>query len=485
MNIMSITIILKLHSLKSVDNFGMRHELTIFVLVILLLSTISIIPFLIIKDDWIRLWIVNIPIQTAALFVNIFQLRNLFLTIEEMENGEKNTEENMSRNISLSISRNKKEINEMKFEQLKLIDILSNKTGINEFARFLIGEFSLEHLLFLIEVSQFRFHFSIEKKSLIEHRTTSKSHTLTPSAEENIQNNNDEDEKQLKEYQIDVDNDDNDDNDKYDYRFHLSSNIPICATIIDHPSEPIKQANTIRDKFIANPKSELGINISGSKRKQIMQIDFNSMSNMELKHVFDSCYNEVFRLIELDSFQRYIDMASTSKTVHKLLKKILKKKRKARNRAKSRERARSKRGKERERHHDKEKEKSRKGARDRISSASPSLKPIVAMQPMFKQISLSSAQKSASLCSFNIDDVSDMSDMEEENSVNPSMSKTPSPEIPHSKDFDEEQLADPFNNLYRSNSASTSQRNNTTMEHGVHKALHKVSKHSSCKCFGC
>merc|ERR1712079_638603 len=115
----------------------MRHELTVFVLVEVSCTMVVFLPFFIVKDDWIHLLMINIPIHFAALFLNLYPFRNLLHQITSTNTPIESTEATSS-------------------DQIKLIDILADSTGINEFARFLIGEFSLEHLPFLIEVSQFR-----------------------------------------------------------------------------------------------------------------------------------------------------------------------------------------------------------------------------------------------------------------------------------------------------------------------------------------
>ena len=491
LNFMSILIVLKLHSRKRLDNFGMRHELTIFVLLVMILTFISIIPFFVIQDNWIRLWIINLPIHFGTFFMNTYQLSNLLKQIIKTEEKE-NVQASISRNIRLSES--SKTINnnskEKSFDELKLIDILGDNLGINEFARWLIAELSLEHLLFLIEVAQYRLQFAIESKlipmnDISKHRTFSKSQTITPSIDIETTDVNEYGKQQLKDPSDDNKHNDNDnetDDDDREYRFQLSSSIPVCATIIDNSDDTIKQATAIRDKFIpvkdANGWREFSINISGSKRKHLLQIDFTKLSNVELKHVFDNAYHEVFTLLELDSFQRYIASAATSKSVQKLLKKITKKKRRQRQRAKSREKRQSK--KERQHRHSK-----KKGHRDRISSTSPSLRPVSAIKPlpMIKNISLGSEQKSLSL-SLNFEDMSDMSDMEEE-SVNPSLTKSSaSPGMPTTADVDEEQLSDPFNTLYHTHSISKSQTN-ATLEDNVHNVLHAASTKTflSCRCW--
>ena len=118
----------------------MRHELTVFVLVEVSCTMVVFLPFFIIHDDWIHLWMINIPIHFAALFLNLYPFRNLLhqITATKTQNSESASD----------------------IDAIKLIDVLADSTGINEFARFLIGEFSLEHLLFLIEVSQFRAEIS-------------------------------------------------------------------------------------------------------------------------------------------------------------------------------------------------------------------------------------------------------------------------------------------------------------------------------------
>ncbi len=182
MDLFSISIILKLHSRQSIDNFGMRHEFVLFVLII---TIISVIHFIIIKDKWIRLWIINLPIHLSTLFVNIFQL-NEQLSIQTTSKTNETNESNNNGEKSY-------------VDHIKLIDILGHSIGINEFARFLISELSLEHLLFLIKVSQFRSEFD---KEFIEEQ-------LDENIEQTRQN-------------------------QYEYRYKLSSKIPICATIIDY-----------------------------------------------------------------------------------------------------------------------------------------------------------------------------------------------------------------------------------------------------------
>ena len=448
MNVISIYLVLKLHSKSNVDNYGMRHELTIFVIICIILTTISMVLFFMFNDDWIRLWIINTPIAIATLFVNCFQFENLLNEIIKIENPD-TTPQTVSRQISLSISRNHQKV----YEPLKLIDILSDSAGINEFARFLIGEFSLEHLLFIIEVSQFRDQFGNEKKSLVKHRAISAS--ITPSAEAPVEYKYDDVDHNVNNLGINTDLENNteeveEEEDKYEYRYGLSSKIPLCATIIDCNGEPIKQAMEIRNKFIYI-KSEYGINLSGSKRKILLKTDFNKISTMELKHVFDAAYNEVFVLLELDSFQRYLETSSANK----LIKRISRKRKKRRQRAKSKERSKLKKEREKAKHRQNQ-------------SVSPGLKATQNIEmkpiPMKKKLSLSVSYEMSASENEN-DHIQDLSTSTSVRGI-----------------YNEEQLADPFNNLYPSDN-SVSKQENMTLERNVHNILHAASKH--CKWCNC
>jgi len=147
LNLLSLFLVIKLHLRDSVDNFGMRKELTAFALLTMITSAIGSSFFFLYEDHYIKLWNINIPIHFVALFINLYQFS--FLGKEIKNNGQENDNENIN-----------------KYENIKLIDILQHPAGVNEFARFLIGEFSLEHLLFLIEVSQYRQQF--EKPSTVQ-----------------------------------------------------------------------------------------------------------------------------------------------------------------------------------------------------------------------------------------------------------------------------------------------------------------------------
>merc|ERR1719393_597348 len=109
--------------------------------------------------------------------------------------------------------------------------------------------------------------------------------------------------------------------------------------MIDHHGDAVQQALLIRKRFIET-KAEFVINVSGQRRRQIMKTDFASLSAGELKHVFDGTYHAVYKMLQLDSFQRFL---STTSSADKLCKKILRKKRRKRRLHKTKERTMSKR----------------------------------------------------------------------------------------------------------------------------------------------
>jgi len=219
--------------------------------------------------------------------------------------------------------------------------------------------------------------------------------------------------------------------------FQLCATIPVCATLLDLKDEPVKQAMAIRDKFIPI-KAEFAINISGTKRTPLLDLDFTALDADDLQHAFDNAYREVFRLLELDSFKRYTDKSTMSRAAMKLLKRIAKKKRRRRQRSKTREARYVKR--------QKQKQVRKKRA---ASSGSPALRSIGAspsaeFKPLgedFKSISLSLEveNRAGRMDTLAISDT----DMEE----------TPDAPTPEAV-FNEDELADPFNTLFRFDSVA-------------------------------
>jgi len=240
---------------------------------------------------------------------------------------------------------------------------------------------------------------------------------------------------------------------EFEHRFKLSSKLPLCATIIDHLDDPTQQCIAIRRRFVES-NAEFAVNISGLRRRQLMELELDALSAAELKHVFDASYHAVYRMLQLDSFQRFL---STASSADKLCRRIArKKKRKKRRHTKSRERAR------------------RTLSSPRAKDSNVGLKPI----GMLQSSSLSVLEQNEHSHQISASASLELYESENELSVKsrtPSMSPSPSP---RSRTMDDHKMADPFHTLSESPSgdANDDVTPDLTMERSVHDVLHGAWK---------
>lgn len=193
--------------------------------------------------------------------------------------------------------------------KLSLTQTLQHQTGINLFAKWLVAEFNIESLLFLIEVCQFRMIL----RNYIEIYHPKYIFNDLP------------------------------------IHFNIASNIPISQTIsqyqLTHDYYDSKNniydykkiAHRIREKYIIYDEDKNGshydmndlddlddldlcINISSKQRQKLANTDFNELSKMDLFYVFDDAFLEMMKVLK-DPFQRF----SYSEQYYILLKDSFKK----------------------------------------------------------------------------------------------------------------------------------------------------------------
>lgn len=245
----------------------MRSEITVFMLSVVLFTVIGFIWFFQYFDPFIRLYIINIPIFSSALVIVIYSLATITRSVKKEYLY--SDVDHLSLQLKTQIGTSSNNITD-----IRLSELLRDIVGINEFARFLIGEFSIENLLFIIQISQYRAQF--ETDSNIDHL-----------------------------------DDDNDDMDSSENMYKIASSVPTCAILLDHPNDYQTQAKKLINTFISN-NAELVINIDSKNRNKVlsMEKDIDKLSFIQLKTLFDLPYCSVYRLIQLDSFARFKNSSS-------------------------------------------------------------------------------------------------------------------------------------------------------------------------------
>ena len=272
-----IFLVLKLHSRPGTfDNYGVRSEISIFMIIIVIFTAIMSIWFFQIFDPWLRLYIINIPIFSSSLFIGIYSLAIITTSVKNDYNS---TDIHC---IALEI-KSKMGTNSNSIMDIRLDELLQDIVGINEFARFLIGEFSIENLLFIIQISQYRAQFEPANLMVFEHD----------------------------------DDDDGDDSGEGSDTEHthsmykVAAEIPTCAILLDHPDDYQLQAKKLINTFIS-PNAEFAINIDSKSRHNILSTNIDKLNLSQLKKLFDKAYTTIYRLIQLDSFGRFKDSPSNN-----------------------------------------------------------------------------------------------------------------------------------------------------------------------------
>eukprot|EP01084_Bolivina_argentea_P265424 449911_1 len=242
---------INLHRKHNLDNFYMRKEFTWLFGLVSLTLTILVIPYFIITDINIRVWIVGDGISFCC-FVTIPVTAKIIL------NQTSSKYENELKEYCHDIS-----------PQVRIIQLLQNPTGINTFAEWLVGEFNVESLIFIIEVLQFK---SVLKKYIKQ---------------------------QNKEYIFD---------DMTSLYFEIPRNIPMSQTInsveLVEECSYAKIAKTIVQKFIEDEYSELSVNVSYEQRQTLSNINFDEYTLIELYTVFDEAFRDILKLLR-DPYNRF------------------------------------------------------------------------------------------------------------------------------------------------------------------------------------
>ena len=131
---------IRLHRKHNMDNFKIRSEFTWFCLLFSADFAILIIPYFVVTNEVIRIWII---IDGVALC----NLMMIVITVNLIINNSKDATTPLPSNNN----NNSATIGD-------IIDLLKNPVGINAFAEWLVGEFNVESLLFVIEVRTYLFN---------------------------------------------------------------------------------------------------------------------------------------------------------------------------------------------------------------------------------------------------------------------------------------------------------------------------------------
>ena len=235
-------------------------------------STIACIWFFQFHDVWMRLYIINIPVFTASFVIAVYSLSTITNSVRKQY---KYKDVN---NIVLNLS---KVNSNSSTNDIKLHELLQNPAGLNEFARWLIGEFCLENLLFIIQIAQYRAQFDVDVLG----------NNPDPEIDEN-----------------------NNDMDPAGNMYKIALNVPQCGILKDYPNDPKSQAKALINTFIAH-SAEYIVNISSTDRNQILSTDIDKLNPIQLKELFDEPYATIYSLLRLDTFARFKNNSANEKLI--------------------------------------------------------------------------------------------------------------------------------------------------------------------------
>eukprot|EP01084_Bolivina_argentea_P295907 509564_1 len=247
---------IRLHRKHNIDNFKIRSEFTWLCILFSFDFGILVTPYFAVANQIIRIWIIIDGLALCNLVM-------IIITVTLILNNS-NTHKNILNNTNIHKISN-------------VIELFQDPTGINAFAEWLVGEFNVESLLFIIEVSQFR--------------TLLRKHIYTTQCTEN---------------KFD---------DSVTYYFEIANNIPLTqiineSVITEEDNDKDTKYNfsqivqKIYEKYIKFEDSDLCINISYGQRSKLNNITFEDLDIISLYHVLDEVFLEILRVLR-DPFSRF------------------------------------------------------------------------------------------------------------------------------------------------------------------------------------